>query len=57
MKACNISVGILFFLLISAPVVAQRIENESLNIPLDPDELPILLSETEIFQDLITLTP
>ena len=47
----------LFFLFISAPAGAQRLENESLNIPLDPDELPTLLSETGIFQDLDTLTP
>lgn len=36
---------------------AQRVENTSLEVPLDPDNLPTLLSETGVFDDLNLLNP
>ncbi len=44
------------FLLVTV-AQGQRVENTTLQVPLDQDALPQLLSETGIFQDLETLTP
>ncbi|MBT3481440.1 MAG: hypothetical protein HN457_08435 [Opitutales bacterium] len=44
-------------LLLAFVANAQRVVNSSLNVPLEIDELPQLLSETGIFKDLQTLEP
>lgn len=38
-------------------LIGQRVENTTLEVPLDMNELPQLLSETGIFEDLETLAP
>lgn len=50
-------VSILVLVLLSSASQAQRVENTTLQIPLELNELPQLLSETGIFQDLESLTP
>lgn len=49
--------AIFVWLLLAAVSQGQRVENTTLQIPLELNELPQLLSETGIFQDLETLTP
>ncbi len=49
--------GILGLFLMIAVSQGQRVENTTLQVPLEIDELPQLLSETGIFQDLESLTP
>ncbi len=48
---------IFIWLLLIAVSQGQRVENTTLQVPLEQNELPQLLSETGIFQDLETLTP
>ncbi len=48
---------IFIWLLLTAVSHGQRVENTTLQVPLELNELPQLLSETGIFQDLETLTP
>jgi len=43
--------------LFGGSLLGQRVENTTLQIPLDADELPQLLSETGIFENLETLSP